>query len=138
MNAERILIAAECIGDGKYFIEKSVNYAKTRKVFNREIGMNQGIQFPIAECYSQIESASLMVEKAATLFDQGQKCGAEANMAKMLSSEAAWQAAEMCVQTHGGFGFAAEYDIEVVLDKQVVYHGGFDLTNIVLERLNQQ
>ena len=112
MNAERILIASECIGDGKYFIEKSVNYAKTRKVFNREIGMNQGIQFPIAECYSQIEAASLMVDKAATLFDEGKKCGAEANMAKMLAADASWKAGTTAMETFGGFGFSKEYDIE--------------------------
>ena len=112
MNAERILIASECIGDGKYFIEKSVNYAKTRKIFNREIGMNQGIQFPIAECYSQIEAASLMVDKAATLFDEGKKCGAEANMAKMLAADASWKAGTTAMETFGGFGFSKEYDIE--------------------------
>ena len=132
MNAERILIAAECIGDGKYFIEKSVNYAKTRKVFNREIGMNQGIQFPIAECYSQIESASLMVEKAATLFDQGQKCGAEANMAKMLAADASWKAGTTAMETFGGFGFSKEYDIERKFRETRLYQTAPVSRNLIL------
>ena len=132
MNAERILIAAECIGDGKYFIEKSVNYAKTRKVFNREIGMNQGIQFPIAECYSQIESASLMVDKAATLFDQGQKCGAEANMAKMLAADASWKAGTTAMETFGGFGFSKEYDIERKFRETRLYQTAPVSRNLIL------
>ena len=132
MNAERILIASECIGDGKYFIEKSVNYAKTRKVFNREIGMNQGIQFPIAECYSQIESASLMVEKAATLFDQGQKCGAEANMAKMLAADASWKAGTTAMETFGGFGFSKEYDIERKFRETRLYQTAPVSRNLIL------
>ena len=132
MNAERILIAAECIGDGKYFIEKSVNYAKTRKVFNREIGMNQGIQFPIAECYSQIESASLMVNKAATLFDQGKKCGAEANMAKMLAADASWKAGTTAMETFGGFGFSKEYDIERKFRETRLYQTAPVSRNLIL------
>jgi acyl-CoA dehydrogenase len=112
MNAERILIAAECIGDSRWFIEKAVDYAKERKLFGRAIGQNQGVQFPIARAYAQTEAADLMVRKAATLYEAGLPCGAEANMAKMLGSEAAWAAADICVQTHGGFGFAEEYDIE--------------------------
>ena len=132
MNAERILIAAECIGDGKYFIEKSVNYAKTRKVFNREIGMNQGIQFPIAECYSQIESASLMVDKAATLFDQGKKCGAEANMAKMLAADASWKAGTTAMETFGGFGFSKEYDIERKFRETRLYQTAPVSRNLIL------
>ena len=132
MNAERILIASECIGDGKYFIEKSVNYAKTRKVFNREIGMNQGIQFPIAECYSQIESASLMVDKAATLFDQSKKCGAEANMAKMLAADASWKAGTTAMETFGGFGFSKEYDIERKFRETRLYQTAPVSRNLIL------
>ena len=132
MNAERILIASECIGDGKYFIEKSVNYAKTRKVFNREIGMNQGIQFPIAECYSQIEAASLMVDKAATLFDEGKKCGAEANMAKMLAADASWKAGTTAMETFGGFGFSKEYNIERKFRETRLYQTAPVSRNLIL------
>jgi len=132
MNAERILIASECIGDGKYFIEKSVNYAKTRKVFNREIGMNQGIQFPIAECYSQIEAASLMVDKAAILFDEGKKCGAEANMAKMLAADASWKAGTTAMETFGGFGFSKEYDIERKFRETRLYQTAPVSRNLIL------
>ena len=132
MNAERILIASECIGDGKYFIEKSVNYAKTRKVFNREIGMNQGIQFPIAECYSQIEAASLMVDKAAMLFDEGKKCGAEANMAKMLAADASWKAGTTAMETFGGFGFSKEYDIERKFRETRLYQTAPVSRNLIL------
>ena len=132
MNAERILIASECIGDGKYFIEKSVNYAKTRKVFKREIGMNQGIQFPIAECYSQIEAASLMVDKAATLFDEGKKCGAEANMAKMLAADASWKAGTTAMETFGGFGFSKEYDIERKFRETRLYQTAPVSRNLIL------
>ena len=132
MNAERILIASECIGDGKYFIEKSVNYAKTRKVFNREIGMNQGIQFPIAECYSQIEAASLMVDKAAMLFDKGKKCGAEANMAKMLAADASWKAGTTAMETFGGFGFSKEYDIERKFRETRLYQTAPVSRNLIL------
>ena len=135
MNAERILIASECIGDGKYFIEKSVNYAKTRKVFNREIGMNQGIQFPIAECYSQIEAASLMVDKAATLFDEGKKCGAEANMAKMLAADASWKAGTTAMETFGGFGFSKEYDIERKFRETRLYQTAPVSRNLILSYL---
>src|SRR6266404_4396644 len=112
MNAERILISAECVGDARWFIEKATDYAKERKLFGRAIGQNQGVQFPIARAYAQTEAADLMVRKAAALYEAGLPCGAEANMAKMLGSEAAWAAADMCVQTHGGFGFAEEYDFE--------------------------
>ena len=132
MNAERILIASECIGDGKYFIEKSVNYAKTRKIFNREIGMNQGIQFPIADCYSQIEAASLMVDKAATLFDEGKKCGAEANMAKMLAADASWKAGTTAMETFGGFGFSKEYDIERKFRETRLYQTAPISRNLIL------
>ena len=132
MNAERILIASECIGDGKYFIERSVNYAKTRKIFNREIGMNQGIQFPIAECYSQIEAASLMVDKAATLFDDGKKCGSEANMAKMLAADASWKAGTTAMETFGGFGFSKEYNIERKFRETRLYQTAPVSRNLIL------
>ena len=135
MNAERVLIASECIGDGKYFIEKSVKYAKTRKVFNREIGMNQGIQFPIAECYSQIEAASLMVDKAASLFDEGKKCGAEANMAKMLAADASWKAGTTAMETFGGFGFSKEYDIERKFRETRLYQTAPVSRNLILSYL---
>ena len=135
MNAERVLIASECIGDGKYFIEKSVNYAKTRKVFNREIGMNQGIQFPIAECYAQIEAASLMVDKAASLFDEGKKCGAEANMAKMLAADASWRAGTTAMETFGGFGFSKEYDVERKFRETRLYQTAPVSRNLILSYL---
>ncbi len=112
LNAERILIAAECVGDGYWFIERATAYAGERVVFGRPIGRNQGIQFPIAESYMEIEAANLMRYKAAALFDQKKHCGAEANMAKHLCAKASWEAANVCLQTHGGFGFAAEYDVE--------------------------
>ena len=112
MNAERVLIAAECIGDARWFIRKATDYANERRVFERPIGQNQGIQFPIAEAYAASEAAALMMQKAAALFDAGEPCGAEANMAKYLGAEASWKAADMCMQTFGGFAFAEEYDIE--------------------------
>ena len=112
MNAERILIAAECIGDGRWFVDKAARYASERVVFGRPIGANQGVQFPIARAHAAIEAADLVRYKAAWLFEQGLPCGAEANMAKLLASEASWQAANACLDTHGGFGFAAEYDVE--------------------------
>ena len=113
LNVERILVAAECIGDGYWFIEKASSYARERVVFDRPIGQNQGIQFPIARAYVNIEAANLMRFRAAALFDAGEPCGAEANMAKLLAADASWEAANVCVQTHGGFGFAAEYDVEL-------------------------
>ena len=112
MNAERILIAAECIGDGRWFVEKASAYASERVVFGRPIGANQGVQFPIARAHAAVEAADLMRFKAAWLFEQGQPCGAEANLAKLLASEASWEAANACLDTHGGFGFAEEYDVE--------------------------
>jgi hypothetical protein len=112
MNAERILIASEAIGDGRWFTEKAPKYASERTVFDQPIGRNQGVQFPIARAYASIEAASLMARKAGALFEAGKPCGPEANMAKLLSSEASWQAGEAALQTHGGFGFATEYDIE--------------------------
>jgi acyl-CoA dehydrogenase len=112
MNAERILIAAECLGDGRWFINRGSRYATNRVVFERPIGANQGVQFPLAAAYAHLEAASLMLQKAAHLFDAGQPCGPEANMAKLLASEASWEAANACLDTHGGYGFATEYDVE--------------------------
>lgn len=112
MNAERILIAYECIGDARFFLRKAVDYANERVVFGRPIGANQGIQFPIAQAYAQAQAAELMVAKAATLFDSGENAGASANMAKLLAADASWQAAEVCMQVFGGFAFAREYGIE--------------------------
>ena len=112
MNAERILIGAECVGDAKWFIDKASAYSRERVVFGRPIGQNQGVQFPIAKAYAQMRAGELMVREAARLFEAGADCGAEANMAKLLAADASWAAAEACVQTHGGFGFAEEYDVE--------------------------
>jgi acyl-CoA dehydrogenase len=111
-NAERILVAAEAIGDGRWFVERAAKYASERNVFGRAIGANQGVQFPIAKAYANIEAADLVRFQAATKFDRKEKCGAEANLAKYLASEAAWEAANACLTTHGGYGFAAEYDVE--------------------------
>jgi acyl-CoA dehydrogenase len=132
MNAERILIAAECVGDGRYFIDKASAYASEREVFNRPIGQNQGVQFPIARAYTQVEAASLMVDKAARMFDAGLPCGAEANMAKMLASEASWQAGDVCMQTHGGFAFAKEYHIERKFRETRLYQIAPISTNLIL------
>lgn len=137
MNAERILIAAECVGDGRYFIDKASAYAKERVVFNRPIGQNQGIQFPIARCYAEVEAASLMVEKAARLFDAGEQCGAEANMAKMLASEASWRAGDVCMQTHGGFAFAKEYHIERKFRETRLYQIAPISTNLILSYIGE-
>jgi acyl-CoA dehydrogenase len=135
MNAERVLIAAECIGDAKWFIAKATAYANDRKVFGRPIGQNQGIQFPIARAYAQMRAAELMVHHAARLFEAGKDCGAEANMAKMLAAEASWAAAEACVQTHGGFGFAEEYDIERKFRETRLYQVAPISTNLILSHL---
>jgi acyl-CoA dehydrogenase len=132
MNAERILIAAECIGDAKWFLEKATDYAKDRMVFDRPIGKNQGIQFPIAKAYAQMRAAELMVQKAAALFESDMSCGAEANMAKMLAAEASWAAGEACIQTHGGFGFAEEYDIERKFRETRLYQVAPISTNLIL------
>ena len=132
MNAERILIASECIGDGRFFIDRATAYARDRSVFGRPIGTNQGVQFPIARAHVQLEAAAGMVEKAATLFEAGLPCGAEANMAKLLASEASWFAADMCVQTHGGFGFAEEFDIERKFRETRLYQVAPISTNLVL------
>ncbi len=135
MNAERILIAAECIGDAKWFIQKASDYAKERKVFNRPIGQNQCVQFPIARCYAQMRAAELMVHHAAQVYDAGGNPGAEANMAKMLASEASWAAADMCVQTFGGFGFAEEYDVERKFREARLYTVAPISTNLILSYL---
>ncbi len=132
MNAERILIAAECVGDGYWFIDKARQYSIDRVVFDRPIGQNQGIQFPIAQAYAQIRAADLMRYEAAQLFDAGQPCGAEANMAKLLAADASWQAANVCLQTHGGFGFAAEYDVERKFRETRLYQVAPISTNLIL------
>jgi len=135
MNAERILIAAECIGDARWFIETARRYARERRVFGRPIGQNQGIQFPIARAYTATEAADLMVRRATALFDAGQPCGAEANMAKLLASEASWQAADMCLQTHGGYGFAEEFDVERKFRETRLYQVAPISTNLILAYL---
>ncbi|MDP3174781.1 MAG: acyl-CoA dehydrogenase family protein [Phenylobacterium sp.] len=135
MNAERILIAAECIGDGRFFIDRSSAYANAREVFGRQIGENQGVQFPIARNYVQLSAAALMVDKAAGMFDAGEACGTEANMAKMLASEASWAAADTCIQTHGGFGFAEEYDIERKFRETRLYQVAPISTNLILSHV---
>jgi alkylation response protein AidB-like acyl-CoA dehydrogenase len=135
MNAERILIAAECIGDAKWFIEKAADYARERVVFNRPIGQNQGVQFPIARAFAQMRAAELMVREAASLYEAGGDPGAEANMAKMLAAEASWAAAETCLQTHGGFGFAAEYDVERKFRETRLYQVAPISTNLILSYL---
>jgi acyl-CoA dehydrogenase len=131
LNAERTLIAAECIGDAYWFIDKARRYARERVVFNRPIGQNQGVQFPIADAYIETEAANLMRFKACTLFDAGQPCGAEANMAKYLAAKASWEAANVCMQTHGGFGFACEYDIERKFRETRLYQVAPISTNLI-------
>lgn len=137
MNAERILIAAECIGDGYWFIDKARNYANERIVFDRPIGKNQGVQFPIASAYVQIRAADLMRYEAARLFDQGVACGAESNMAKLLAADASWNAANVCLQTHGGFGFAAEYDVERKFRETRLYQVAPVSTNLILAYIGE-
>ncbi len=137
MNAERILIAAESIGDGGWFIERSVAYANERIVFDRPIGQNQGVQFPIAQAYAHLRAADLMRWQAAELFDSGKSCGAEANMAKMLAADAAWEAANVCLQTHGGFGFAREHDVERKFREAKLYQIAPVSNNLVLSYLAQ-
>jgi len=132
MNAERILIGAECIGDARWFLAKATAYANERKVFGRPIGQNQGVQFPIARAHMATEAASLMVARAASLYDSGKPCGPEANMAKQLAAEASWQAGDTCLQTHGGFGFAEEYDIERKFRETRLYQIAPISTNLVL------
>jgi acyl-CoA dehydrogenase len=132
LNAERLLISAEAIGDARWFIEKACAYAGERRVFDRPIGQNQGIQFPIARAHAQTEAADLMVQKAIKLFDAGEPCGGEANIAKLLSADASWAAADMCLQTHGGFGFAEEYDIERKFRETRLFQVAPISTNLIL------
>ncbi len=135
MNAERILIAAECIGDARYFVEKASAYAIEREVFGRPIGQNQGVQFPIARAHIQTEAAAAMVRQATSLFEAGEPCGSEANMAKMLASEASWQAGDTCIQTHGGYGFAEEYDVERKFRETRLYQVAPISTNLILSHV---
>jgi acyl-CoA dehydrogenase len=137
MNAERILIAAECIGDAKWFIERATAYARERQLFGHPIGRNQGVQFPIARAYAQMRAAELMVYHAAKLYESGVNVGAEANMAKMLAADASWAAADMCVQTHGGFGFAEEYDVERKFRETRLYQVAPISTNLILAYLGE-
>src|SRR5690606_3334805 len=137
MNAERILISGESLGDARWFIAKASEYASERKVFGRPIGQNQGIQFPIAECYAATEAAALMSAKAAALFEAGEPCGAEANMAKYLAGEAAWKAADVCMQTFGGFGFAEEYDVERKFREARLFRTAPISSNLVLAYIGE-
>jgi acyl-CoA dehydrogenase len=137
MNAERILIASECVGDGRWFVDKASRYASERVVFGRPIGVNQGVQFPIARAHASIEAAALMRDKAASLFDAGEPCGPEANMAKLLASEASWAAANACLDTHGGFGFAEEYDVERKFRETRLYSVAPVSNNLVLAYVGQ-
>ena len=132
LNAERILIAAECVGDGRWFVERAVAYANERIVFNRPIGKNQGVQFPIARAHVNVEAADLMRVRAAELFDAGRPCGAEANMAKLLAADASWEAANVALQTHGGFGFAEDYDVERKFRETRLYQVAPISTNLIL------
>jgi len=132
MNAERILIASECIGDSRWFIEKATAYANERIVFDRPIGKNQGIQFPLAQAYAATEAAALMTEKATLLYEDGKRPGAEANMAKLLASDASWKSAEACLQTHGGYGFTEEYDVERKFRETKLYQIAPISTNLIL------
>jgi alkylation response protein AidB-like acyl-CoA dehydrogenase len=135
MNAERILIASECVGDAKWFIDRASAYARERQVFGRRIGQNQGIQFPIAKAYASMRAAELMVREALRLYDDGADCGAEANLAKLLAADASWEAANACVQTHGGFAFAEEYDIERKFRETRLYQVAPISTNMILSYL---
>jgi acyl-CoA dehydrogenase len=137
LNAERILIAAECVGDGYWFVDRATQYAKERVVFGRSIAHNQGIQFPIAKAHVNVEAASLMRYEAARLFDAGLPCGAEANMSKLLAADASWEAANVCLQTHGGFGFAAEYDIERKFRETRLYQVAPISTNLILSYVGE-
>jgi acyl-CoA dehydrogenase len=137
MNAERVLIAAECIGDGYWFIDRARRYAGERVVFDRPIGQNQGIQFPIARAYANLRAADLMRYEAAALFDAGKPCGAEANIAKLLAADASWESANVCLQTHGGFGFAAEYDIERKFRETRLYQVAPVSTNLILSYIGE-
>ena len=137
MNAERVLIAGESLGDGKFFIDKGVSYANERVVFDRPIGQNQGIQFPLAKSWAELQGADIMARKAAALFDSGKPCGAEANMAKYQAAKAAWEAAEACLMTHGGFGFAREYDVERKWREARLYRTAPVSENMILAYIGQ-
>jgi alkylation response protein AidB-like acyl-CoA dehydrogenase len=137
MNAERLLIAAECIGDAKWFTARSVAYAKERVLFNRPIGQNQGVQFPIAQAYARMRAAEAIVQRGLAKFEAGIPCGEEANMGKMLAAEASWAAGEACIQTHGGFGFAEEYDIERKFRETRLYQVAPISTNLILSYLGE-
>jgi alkylation response protein AidB-like acyl-CoA dehydrogenase len=137
MNAERLLIAAECVGDAKWFIEKARNYAKERVLFGRPIGANQGVQFPIAKAYAQMRAAEAIVQQGLAKFERGENCGEEANMGKMLAAEASWAAGEACVNTHGGFGFAEEYDIERKFRETRLYQVAPISTNLILSYIGE-
>jgi len=137
MNAERILVASECIGDGRWLLKKGVAYANERKVFGRPIGQNQGVQFPLARAYAELEAADMIARRAAALFQAGKPCGPDANMAKLLASEATWHGAEAAMQTHGGFGFAQEYDIERKWREARIYQTAPISTNLILAYIGQ-
>ena len=137
MNAERILVASECIGDGRWLLKKGVAYANERKVFGRPIGQNQGVQFPLARAYAELEAADMIARRAAALFQAGKPCGPDANMAKLLASEATWHSAEAAMQTHGGFGFAQEYDIERKWREARIYQTAPISTNLILSYIGQ-
>src|SRR5438067_13297479 len=137
MNAERILVAQECIGDGRWLLKKGIDYAKERVVFEKPIGQNQGVQFPLARAYANVEAASLMVAHAAHMFDSHQPCGAQANMAKLLAADASWEAANAAVQTHGGFGFAEEYDVERKFRETRLYQVAPISTNLILAYIGE-
>jgi len=137
MNAERILIAAECVGDGRFFIDRSVKYVNERVVFDRAIGQNQGVQFPIARAHAALEGADVLRRQAAALFDAGRPCGFEANTAKLLASEAAWQAGNAALDAHGGYGFAEEYDIERVFRETRLYITAPIANNLILSFIGQ-
>ncbi|MBA2691457.1 MAG: acyl-CoA/acyl-ACP dehydrogenase [Rubrobacter sp.] len=138
MNAERILIAAECVGDGRFFLDRAVSRANEREVFGRRIGRNQGVQFPIARAYANLEAANLMVEKAASLFDEGHSCGAEANMAKMLAADASWECGNVAMQTLGGYGVDAEYDVERKFRETRLYQVAPISTNLILSYIGER
>jgi alkylation response protein AidB-like acyl-CoA dehydrogenase len=137
MNVERTLIAFECIGDSKFFIERAKEYACSRNVFDRPIGSNQAVQFPIAQAYAEMRAAELMAHEAARLYDAGERCGAEANMAKMLAADASWSAGNTCLQTHGGYGFAREFDIERKFRETRLYQVAPISTNLILSFIGE-
>jgi alkylation response protein AidB-like acyl-CoA dehydrogenase len=138
MNAERILIASECIGDGRFFVDRATQYACERKVFGRPIGQNQGVQFPIAQAYAELEAAALMVRKAADMFDLSRNCAKEANMSNHLAAEASWKLADVCIQTHGGYGFAREYDIERKFRETRLYRVAPISSNLILSYIGEK